>query len=129
MKWDFTSIHWIYSHVMLNIQWMNLLDNRNLLQTKKAIQYLIDYLNPYVIMFLPETENSIKIAIRIRFDSTHSQQNIVFFVLCSTYYVCVQKQLSISPWSTLFSCARVYFSQDNYSTNEDLNNQKENKHT
>ena len=65
----------------------------------------------------------------IRLDSTHPQQNIVFFVLCSTYYVCVQKQWSISRWNTLFPCARVYFSQDNYSTNEYLNNQKENKHT
>ena len=81
----------------------------------------------------PETEKSIKIAIRIRFDSihsifdsirfgllfeihnsvrldstdsifdsirfdsTHPQQNIVFFVLCSTHYVRVQKRLSISP--------------------------------
>ena len=83
--------------------------------------------------YLTETEKSIKIAIRIRFDSihsifdsirfgllfeihnsvrldstdsifdsirfdsTHPQQNIVFFVLCSTHYVRVQKRLSISP--------------------------------
>ena len=83
--------------------------------------------------YLSETEKSIKIAIRIRFDSihsifdsirfgllfeihnsvrldstdsifdsirfdsTHPQQNIVFFVLCSTHYVRLQKRLSISP--------------------------------
>ena len=35
-----------------------------------------------------------------------------------------------SPWNILFSCAEVYFSQDNYSTNEeDLKNRKQNKHT
>ena len=43
--------------------------------------------------------------------------------------MCVQKQLSIFSCSTLFSCARIYFSHDNYSTNEHLNNQEENKHT
>ena len=75
----------------------------------------------------PDTKNSIKIAIRIRLIYNKISY---FFVLCSTHDVCVQKWWSISPWCTLFSGARIYFSRDNYSTNEeDFNNRKQNKHT